>query len=241
MKINAYEMNPEYVDYNNYLDFDGWDDFIITGNRDYTSYHTDYNIFYRIQRYCIDYDDLLNAINDSGRNYGRYYTPEFKNATEAISYYLDIKPSTKQVHDIIKTLRKPDGLYYDDDDRTAELLSICEKREWTTAEIRGCCQGDYQTVFYPVDTYSNDFVNYIESVYFGTGAEYKICEYDNAPSEIDSDIVYDSDGYFNYYGSDIIYDDDLLRAEIAKEENVKPEDINIYHVTTNRVTVESWS
>ena len=235
MKINAYEMNPEYVDYDNYLDFDGWDDFIITGNRNYASYHTDYPLFYNIIKYCIDYNDLLDEL-DNIKLYGRY-----KNATEVIYDYLGFKPNTKQVHDIIKTLHKPGGSYYDDDDRIAELLSICEKREWTTAEIRGCCQRDYQTVFYPVDAYSDEFVNYIESIYFGTGAEYKICEYDNAPSEIDDDIVYDSDGYFNYYGSDIIYDDDLLKAEIAKEVNVKPEDINIYHVTTKQVTVESWS
>lgn len=238
MKINAYEMNPETVDYDNYFDFDGWDDFIITGNRDYTDYHTDYDLFNRIKRYCIEYDELLDEI-DNIKLYDRY-----KNVTEIIYDYLGIKASTKQVHDIIETLKKPENHcctdYYSDDERIADLLTICEKREWTTEIIRGCCQRDCQIVFYPVDSYSDEFINYIESIYFGTGAEYKICEYDNPPDEVDSDNVYDDDGYFNYYGSNVTWNDDLLQKEIANETGVKPDDVSIYHISTSQVTVESW-
>lgn len=225
MKCKAFRIEPECVDYENYFDFDGWEDFIIDGNDDYSKFHTDYDLYFRIKKYCIDYNDLQEAIDDIDSEYSYY-----KNVTEAIEDYLGFTPSKKQVHDIKATLQKPESHscfdYYSDDERIADLLTICEKREWTTGTIRGCCQGDWQTVFYPVDRYDDDFINWIESVYFGTGEEYAICCYEDG-EEFDAPYECD-DAYYDYFQSNVTWNEDLLKKAISKETGVDPGDITLY-------------
>lgn len=218
-KVVAIECDPQYTDTDVYFDFEGWDDLIIDGNSEFQGFHTDYNIYDRIQRYCIEYNELQNAIADSGHEYES--VPYYKNATEAIEDYLGFTPTKMQVHKIKAALDKADKEYpYTDFDAlTIDLLSICEKRIWTTTTIRGYSQGEWQTVFYPVDSYSDEFINYIESVYFGTGAEYCIIDDSKLDdmeitAENTPDDFRDLDCYYNYYRSDA-----SPAEEIKKETN----------------------
>lgn len=221
-RVIAIQCDPEYTDLAPYFDFDGWDDFIIDGNNQLYSYHTNYDLYDRIQRYCIEYNELQNAIADSGHEY--INVTYYKNATEAIEDYLGFTPTKMQVHKIKAALDEADKQYpnTDFDALTVELLSICEKRTWTTATIQGYSQGDWQTIFYPVDSYSDEFVNYIESIYFNTGDEFKIID---DPDAADVDITDETtpddfdgfDCYYNYYRSGLTWDDDLLAEEIKKE------------------------
>lgn len=232
MKIKAFRMEPETVDYESYFDFDGWEDFIITGNDHLASFHTEYDLYDRIQNYCVEYNELQEAIEEAGTDYSNY-----KNATEAIEDFLGFAPTTKQVHDIKEALEEADAAYpYTNFTKlTVKLLSICEKRQWTTSTIIGSCQGDYQTVLYPADSYDNDFINYIESIYFGTGDEYAICECND---DDDIDNPYDCDNtYYNYYQSDVAWNDNLLRDRIAKDTGVSPEDVILYDFTNVMHTV----
>lgn len=221
-KVVAIQCDSQYTDTDIYFDFEGWDDFIIDGNSEFRDFHTDYNLYDRIQRYCVEYNELQNAIADSGHEYES--VPYYKNATEAIEDYLGFTPTKMQVHKITAALEKADEKYpYTDFDAlTVDLLSICEKREWTTETIHGCCQGDWQTVFYPADEYSNEFVNYIESVYFNTGAEYCIIDDPELEKyaiteECTPDDFEDFDCYCNYYRNGITWNNHLLSEEIKKE------------------------
>lgn len=221
-RVIAIQCDPEYTDVETYFDFDGWDNFIIDGNNRLYSYHTDYDLYDRIQRYCIEYNELQNAIADSGHEYES--VPYYKNATEAIEDYLGFTPTKMQVHKIKAALDEADKQYpnTDFDLLTTKLLSICEKRDWQTTTIKGYCQRDWQTVFYPADEYTNEFVNYIESVYFNTGDEFKIVD---DPDVADVDITDETtpddfdgfDCYYNYYRSDLTWNNDLLAEEIKKE------------------------
>lgn len=58
----------------------------------------------------------------------------------------------------------------------AEALSLMTgcKYEYTT--IRGCCQSDWQHMFYPADQYAENFVKEFENEYFNLGSEWIICE-----------------------------------------------------------------
>lgn len=225
--IKVFKVEPELTDSTPYFDFDGWDDFIIDGNRDFISFHTDYKLYDLIKEYCIDYDELLYAMDDPDNNSSGIY----KNATEAIQDMLDFKPTTKQVHQIKEILEKPEDHsvynYYTDDERIAELLTVCEKREWTTATIRGCCQRDYQTIFYPTDQYSKDFIEYIESLYFNTGTEVAICGTESEDEDFDDPGDY-SDTYYNYYSYDASWTDEELKKHIAQDTGADPADISIY-------------
>ena len=111
-------------------------------------------------------------------------------------------------------------------DLLAELLSICEKREWTADTIRGCSQSEWQTIIYPVDSYTDEFINYIESIYFNTGDEYAIATVDDddtADSPLECDDV-----YYNYYPSDVTWNDDLLKKAISDETGEPIENIILY-------------
>lgn len=242
MKIKAFQMNPETTDPEDYFDFDGWEDFIVEGGREFSDIHTDYNLYKRINDYCIEYNELQNAIADAGGDTSSVY-PYYRSATEAIEDFLGFTPTKKQVHDIKAALAKADKdyPYTDFDDLTVKLLSICEKREWTSGELQGYCQGDCVTVFYPVERYSDEFVNYIESIYFNTGAEYRIVECndnDSIPEEYDIDDLWATDGYHDYFQSDIVWNDDLLKKRIADDNGVKPEDVTLY--TYEEVTTTIW-
>ena len=234
MKIKAFQMNPEYTDSTNYMDFDGWEDFIIDGNKEFTSFHEDYPIYDSIQRHCIEYSDLFNELDDIADS-------QYKNATEAIEDYLGFKPTTKQVHDIKITLEKADKEYpYTDfDELTCDLLTICEKRTWICDTIYGCCQGDYQTVFYPTDSYHQEFIDYIESLYFNTGNEYFLEAVDDDDDTEEPN--FDGDGYCDYFTE---WNETDLKKHIADDsqyicgEHLNPDDVIIYeHITFTR---DAW-
>ena len=226
-KVVAIQGNPEFTVPEDYFDFDGWDDFIIIGGRYFTDFHTDYPLYDRIYRYCIDYPELQNAIDDAGKTWwdGSYtHEPDYKNATEAIKDMLEFTPTKMQVHKIIECLNKPDSSacnsYYRDNERIAELLSICERREWTVGSMHGCSQGDCVEIIYPEKCYNDDFINYIESVYFNTGEEYLICENQEPHYDEDGELNIspcDYDGYWDYFQTNLTWNDDLLKKRIAED------------------------
>lgn len=228
--IKVFKISPEDTDSTCYFDFEGWEDVILDGNRDAISMHTDYNLYDRINRYCIEYNELQDAIYEAGTRCGTY-----KSATEAIEDLLEFKPTTMQVHKIKSILEKADNDYprTDFDKLMTDLLSACEKRIWTHKTIRGYCQRDWQTIYYPVDSYSDDFINYIESLYFNTGTEVCICETDG---ENDSCDPWDyDDNYYNYY-AERFWNDDLLKEQIAKDTG--DSDVVIYE--PHKVTTTMW-
>lgn len=200
MKIKVFR-TLEPCDIDNYMEFDEWEDFIIDGNRDFKSYHSDYNLYKNLFAYCIESDALSDYITDAEDHVGDYDT-----ATAAIKDLLEFTPSTKQVHDIKAVLES--GM--DEDEKMAELLTICEKRQWVTRQITGFCQGDWNCIFYPVDSYSDYFVSYVESMYFNTGAEYA---YALVSDDDTCDEPYQlTDGGYEYLPFDTIIDANKVKA-----------------------------
>lgn len=216
------------------MDFDGWEDFIIDGNKEFMSFHEDYSLYDLIKRYCIEYNDLFEELDDIENS-------NYKNATEAIEDYLEFKPTTKQVHDIKLALEKAykEYPYTDFDELTCDLLTICEKRTWVYDTIYGCCQGDYQTVFYPTDSYNQKFVDYMESLYFNTGNEYFLEAVDDDDDTEEPN--YDGDGYCDYFTE---WNETDLKKHIADNseyicgEHLSPDDVIIYEYIT--FTRDAW-
>ena len=50
---------------------------------------------------------------------------------------------------------------------------------WDYYEIRGCCQGDWNVLFYKKDMLTQRDIDYIESCYFNTGMEFCVNEKGN--------------------------------------------------------------
>lgn len=229
MKIKVFR-TLEPCDIDNYMEFDEWEDFIIDGNNDYKSYHSDYNLYKNLFAYCIESDALSDYITDA-EDHAEYR--DYDTATAAIKDLLEFTPSTKQVHDIKVVLES--GM--DEDEKMAELLTICEKRQWVTRQITGCCQGDWNCIFYPVDSYNDEFIDYIESVYFNTRDEYAYDlvtddDLSGSPKEL-------PDACYDYLPSSINYDTDKVKAHFAEFYGMNPDDVILYE--PHETTTTTWS
>ena len=58
----------------------------------------------------------------------------------------------------------------------AEALSIVTGRKWEYKCIRGCCQSDWQYIYYMPDMWSNKQLEYLEIEYFNNGEEWRVMD-----------------------------------------------------------------
>ncbi len=98
----------------------------------------------------------------------------------------------------------------------AEQLSILTGEKYETATLRGCCQNDWQTIYYPAKDYDDDFIRMLEIEYFNLGTEWMVNEGTDLV-ETSEDVV----GYLMY-----VYNDP--RKEIAEAEGCSPEDVVLF-------------
>lgn len=103
-------------------------------------------------------------------------------------------------------------------------LSKLYDGDYKHTTIRGCCQGDYATLYYDSKTINDDTVNYIEAVFFGTGTEVMIHEGDRKPRDANH-----IEGYTFYTAA---YSIDEIKKEIAQYENVNVNDVVLYTIKT---------
>ena len=215
MKIYAKQVNPEYQESPCFFWglADTYPGVIFTGNRHYTSHTTpEYD---HITRYIDDissewenrnYNGTRNAptINELLRDYGIYRN--------------DGKPwSTKARH----TWRLIfEGNTYTEDGAILKALELVTGKEYESATIRGCSQGDWQEILFPVEEYDRDALAILEADYFNTGTEWIIHDESSEPNSPE-----DISGYSLYcYG----WNADQIRAEIADAAGATPETVTMY-------------
>lgn len=101
-----------------------------------------------------------------------------------------------------------------DDDAIITALQLITDTEYSAAQIRGCCQGDWNNIIYPSE-YGREWLNDFEIEYFNTGTEWRINEGD-------------PDGDENYYFYTHAWNENGTRAEIAAAAGVDPADVVLY-------------
>lgn len=217
MKVYARQINPSYQE-SPLMIFDEWpEDLIVTGNRDYQS-HTifEYN---RIKEY---FDDMASEWNQNGM-----YGSEKYSLKEVLHDYgferNDGKPwTTKQRHEW-KLLMESEHYDSRDDEIILKALKLLTGAEWKTTTIRGCCQGDWQNVYYRVDRWNKESLEAFETEYFNTGSEWMIHD----PTLADGigevpETPEDINGFCGYCHA---WDEDGIREEIANMADCNPEDV----------------
>ena len=218
MKIYAKQVSPEYQESPFYLF--GPDDLytgvIFTGNRQYNSRTTPE--FDKIQA---GLDDLTNTLDYNGKFLpGRWY----ENITEAVN---DLMPAPQHkarysTRDI-KAWREIATEWYITTNENALLcraLQLVTGKEYEYTTIRGCCQGDWQEIIFPVEEYDRDALAIIEADYFNTGTEWIIHDESNDPEGPE-----DISGYSLYcYGWNV----DQIRQEIADAAGAAAEAVTMY-------------
>ena len=106
---------------------------------------------------------------------------------------------------------------YEGPETIVVMLSEATGVPYDYTTIRGCCQGDWQYLYYPAGQYNNDALCAIETEYFNTGTEWIVHDEDEAPESPD-----DINGYSMYCYS---YSP---AEEIAREGDVDVADVVLY-------------
>ena len=155
---------------------------------------------------------------ESPREYG------YKCATEAAIDLLQPvkgKFSTGNIHALKGYFsRYGTGSSRDDKEIIARVLSLVTGQPWQWSIIRGCCQSDWQEVFYPVNEWGREALAAFEVEYFNTGSEWIVHEGEFNPEQ---------NGPEDIEGHSIIYCTSYkVQEEIAAYEGVKPEEVKLF-------------
>lgn len=178
MKIYAKQVPPEYQESPLfYGDFP--ENIIVTGNRNFNS-HT-IPVYDRILD-C--YDEAAEYLEELQRC---KKDAAYKNVTEIINDYFPAreyreKPyNTRDIHRIRVCLELYGTRKYYEGDYILEMLEAITGEAWKTTTIRGCCQSDWQDVYYPVNAWSAEAIAHFETEYFNTGSEWMVHDGDTEP------------------------------------------------------------
>lgn len=220
MKIYAKQIPPEWQESPLfYGDFP--ENIILDGNRNYNS-HT-IPVYDAIINH---YDEAAQEIEnlDLKNGYAAY-----SNATEAINDYFPAleyreKPyNTRDIHRIREALRLYGTAAYYNGRYITAMLDAITGGDWYDGTIRGCCQGDWQTVIYDAKYWSRDRLDTFEIEYFNTGTEWMIHDGDTAPEGPE-----DIDGFTCYCHG---WNDEQIKAEIADVYGAPGAEVLLYEFT----------
>lgn len=171
-------------------------------------------------------EDIRRGLEDIAEEYERLQAGYYQNysLSELLNNYLprdDRRDYTRAERLKMVQLANDHYFYTNSSDDESELLcdvlELITGQKYDYATIRGCCQGDWQDIIYPVE-YGRDWLSDFETEYFNTGAEWRISE--NDPEN--------DDCYYFYSHS---WSDDGIRDEIAAAAGVDPGDVILYQFT----------
>lgn len=212
MKLYARQIAPEYQESPLFYDEELFpENIIVTGNRDYNSHTTpEYDqIIQYFDELCEEYE-YIKARNSSF----------YKNATELLQDHFPGKYSTQKVHFFKEILEKYGTRYYYEGDYITDMLQLVTGKEWRKRTIRGCCQGDWQEIIYPVEEWTTEGIEEFEIMYFNTGTEWIIHEEENKPEGPE-----DISGCSVYCTS---WDIEGIKKELTDAAGYAPEEIILY-------------
>ena len=193
------------------------DNIAVFGNRDYIEYCPDFiSKVWEVLRQG-ELADVLENVKE--------WADWYKNATEAITDYLPPEHGERYSTNAIHALKNyvidfsscPCSREYE---ILCNVLSIVTGKTWNYQIIRGCCQSDWNYIFYPADEWTSEQIAVFETEYFNTGTEWIIHDAEEAPESPE-----DINGYSVYCTS---WNDNGIRKEIADAAGVSPEEVIMY-------------
>lgn len=218
MKYIAKQVAPEYQESPFcHMDASYIDGLIISGNRQFSEVNgTNTEAFERVLD-VVESFELQEILSDVEQ--GDHYW--FETAEEAIYNMLPPdreggKKYTAQELEEIENLVRQYWSMQDDEDKFFRLVEIVTGEKWASGTIRGCCQGDWNNIFYDTAKWDADSLRTIETEYFNTGAEFKVY-----PADDKDDCVY---VYVHSWNTD------EQKKEIAEQTptSCKPQEIELY-------------
>ncbi len=220
MKIYARQINPEYQQSPLFYEECFPDDIAVCGNKRFNSHMCD--VFERVKKTLDDGElaEILADLQDGG-----YYADVYEDSAEAIEEFLGREDGEKYdavaIYALEKLVLRYGRLSREEDDILCEVLSFVTNEKWNCRQITGCCQGDWQIMYYPVDQWTKEAIDVFEIEYFNEGSEWIIHDEEYVPESAE-----DINGYSLYCTA---WDDDEIKKEIAEVTEVEsPEDVVLY-------------
>lgn len=217
MKVYARQINPSYQE-SPLMIFDEWpEDLIVTGNRDYRT-HTNWEW----KKIMDDFDDMASEWSMNGM-----YGSEKYSLKEILEMYgferNDGKPWTTNQRHEWKLMMEDKYNDSRDDEIILKALKLMTGFEWKFTTIRGCCQGDWQNVYYRVDRWNKKSLEAFEAEYFNTGSEWMI--HDPTIADGIEEVPENPEDVNGFCGYCYSWNEDGIREEIANMAGCKPEDV----------------
>ena len=151
--IKMYEVAPEYkrspIDDCDYGEGCWLEEITVTGNRKYDKHETE---LYKLA--CSIHDDIVNY---------DYTVDEVKADFDIVD-----ESALKAAYDSTD-MRKIVCL----------LMEALSGRKWDNREIHGSVQGEWQVVYYPIDSWGKKNIEWFEAAYWNTGSEWIVNEDDD--------------------------------------------------------------
>lgn len=224
MKVYCKQVPPEYQESPIFQADIFPENMVVCGNRNFKERKT--AVFTLVEN-ALDNGDLREALEDIET--GGYYSAVYKDAEEAIADFL---PASKGGYtpDDINALQELVKAYTqcsraETNGIFCRVLSIVDRQKWEWAIIRGCCQSDWNEIFYPAALWSREALAAFEVEYFNTGSEWLI---DDGEYNPDTDSPLNITGCFVYCTAQ---DEEGIKKELANIAGCSPADLVLYAFT----------
>ena len=113
----------------------------------------------------------------------------------------------------------------EEDQILVDVLSIVTGEKWGYKQISGCCQRDWNYIYYPVRHWTKETLNLFEIMYFNTGTEWIIHDEETEPERPE-----DIRGYSIYC---VGWNDGLIKKEIADATDANIDEVTLYFFDGN--------
>ena len=162
------------------------------------------------------FDEVLEGLEIYGnRDYIRHTSATFDEVLDCLEYG-DFGEFGISVYKALR-LEELCNKYYtqgaNNEAIIAEALSIVTGQKWKYKQISGCCQSDWNYIYYRPEEWTEQALEYFEIEYFNTGDEWRI--EDEEGDDLGSIYTHE-------------WNDDGKKREIAENICVDPDEVTLY-------------
>lgn len=230
----AKQISPEYQESpmffsHDFENFYNWEDVSFFGNHDLKERQIPAmeSFLHYIDDACLAYEELELIIS------------QFDSIPEIVKYMFTDNANGYCVSDEVakNPLWKRILEDWPNADRDEEKTLIClaleamTGKEYDYTQISGCCQSDWQYIYYPADDYDFKAIEQLESEYFNTGEEWLIfeepVEIEESEKENACEIAEEIDS-FTYTTYVTAWNDEEKCKEIADEIGCNPDEVLLF-------------
>lgn len=162
------------------------------------------------------FDEMPEGVEICGnKDYKRHTSATFDEVLECLEYgdFSDFEFTGYKAERLKELCNKYGTRGADDEGIIAEALSIVTGQKWECKQISGCCQSDWNYIYYRPDEWTAKALEYFEIEYFNTGNEWRIEDEEGDDME-------------NVYTHE--WKDDERKREIAENIGVDPDEVTLY-------------